>query len=310
VVQFDVGTDGKLYPENTYNVVQGSGYTGTYPTAAAVDAAGKFLYVVFTYQNGYTTVRPGPGGIATFPINSDGSLGTALTNTTIGTTSATPLPYIPLGFNPVAVAASPTTGNIYVLDQDGPPGTLLSFTENASTGALTTLATTSLPGTTAVPTALAETPTGGFLFVTDSSANMVYTYRLAGGLPASLPASQATTGLTPAAVTIEPRGLFAYVANYGASTVGTYAINASTGALTSTGATESVGTGPSCVAIDPALGIYLYTSNNLSSSVSGEQLNPKTGALENIQGTPFNSQPLPTCLVAVANGAHATQLLQ
>jgi 6-phosphogluconolactonase (cycloisomerase 2 family) len=186
----------------------------------------------------------------------------------------------------------------------------LSFTENASTGALTTLATTSLPGTTAVPTALAETPTGGFLFVTDSSANMVYTYRLAGGLPASLPTSQATTGLTPAAVTIEPRGLFAYIANYGASTVGTYAINASTGALTSTGATESVGTGPSCVAIDPALGIYLYTSNNLSSSVSGEQLNPKTGALENIQGTPFNSQPLPTCLVAVANGAHATQLLQ
>jgi 6-phosphogluconolactonase (cycloisomerase 2 family) len=166
-----------------------------------------------------------------------------------------------------------------------------------------------LPGTTAVPTALTESPSGGFLYVTDSASNLVYTYRLAGGLPASVPASQAATGLTPAAVTIEPRGLFAYIANYGASTVGTYAIS-STGVLTSTGVSQSVGTGPSCVAIDPALGVYLYTSNNLSSTVSGEQLNPKTGALENIQGTPFNSQPLPTCLVAVANGAHATQLVQ
>jgi 6-phosphogluconolactonase (cycloisomerase 2 family) len=309
VVQFDVGTDGKLYPENTYNVVQGSGYTGTYPTAAAVDAAGKFLYVVFTYQNGYTTVRPGPGGIATFPIAADGSLGTALTNTTIGATAATPLPYIPLGFNPVAVAASATAGNIYVIDRDGPPGTLLSFAENASTGALTALGTTALPGTTATPSALTAAPGGGFLYVTDSSANLVYTYRLSAGLPASVPASQAATGLNPAAVTIEPRGLFAYVANYGASTVGTYAINATTGALTSTGVTQSVGTGPSCVAIDPALGIYLYTSNNLSENVSGEQLNPKTGALENIQGTPFNAQPLPTCLVAVANGAHASTLV-
>jgi hypothetical protein len=64
------------------------------------------------------------------------------------------------------------------------------------------------------------------------------------------------------------------------------------------------------VAIDPALGIYLYSSNQLGNNVSGEQINPQTGALAQIQQTPFNSQTLTTCVVAVTNGAHASQLVQ
>jgi 6-phosphogluconolactonase len=61
VVEFAIGTDGKLYPQNTYNT------TGSLPTAAAIDAAGKFLYVTFTYQNNadgaqlYSPANPGAG---------------------------------------------------------------------------------------------------------------------------------------------------------------------------------------------------------------------------------------------------------
>ena len=46
-----------------------------------MDAAGKFLYVTFTYQNGpngeqlYTPANPGPGGVTIFPVNSDNTLG-------------------------------------------------------------------------------------------------------------------------------------------------------------------------------------------------------------------------------------------
>ena len=312
VVQFDVGTDGKIYPENTYNVVQGTGaadagITGSFPVAAAVDAAGKFLYVIFSYQNGYTTVRPGPGGIATFPINSDGSLGTALTNTTTGTT----LPYVPLGFNPVGIAVPATGGYVYVVDQDGPPGTLLSFAENTSTGALSPIGVAAgIPavGAGGTPSAIAEDPTGHFLYVTDSTNNQLNAFTVTGGIPS--PNSTIATGLTPMGVTIDPRGKFLYVANFNSNSVGTYTIAPSSGVLTNSGGAFSVGTGPTCVAIDPALGIYLYTSNEIGNSVSGEQLNPQTGTLEQIQGTPFNSQTLTTCLVAVANGAHASQLVQ
>src|SRR5882757_8064047 len=84
VVHFLIGTDGKLYPQTTYKI------TGSFATDASIDAAGKFLYVTYTYQNTltlnadgtvasqsqlYTPANPGPGGVTIFPINTDGSLG-------------------------------------------------------------------------------------------------------------------------------------------------------------------------------------------------------------------------------------------
>jgi len=63
------------------------------------------------------------------------------------------------------------------------------------------------------------------------------------------------------------------------------------------------------VAIDPALGVYLYTSNNLASDVTALKLNGNTGALTQVQNTPFPSSGLPTCAVAVSNGSHPTQLI-
>src|ERR1700722_18915336 len=43
VVQVGIGTDGKLYPDTTYNS------TGSFPTAAAISPDGKFLYVTYTF---------------------------------------------------------------------------------------------------------------------------------------------------------------------------------------------------------------------------------------------------------------------
>ena len=66
------------------------------------------------------------------------------------------------------------------------------------------------------------------------------------------------------------------------------------------------GTGPTCVTVsgapsnaNPTHGIYLYTSNGLNSNITGEQLNPADGSLDQIPGTPFSGSPLPTCLVTV-----------
>ena len=91
---FAVGTDGKLYGQKTYTL---SG--GTYPTSIAVDSAGKFLYITFTYQPGFTPVSPGPGGVAIFPINSDGTLGTPV--------SINGQPFLAVGNNPVSITVTP-----------------------------------------------------------------------------------------------------------------------------------------------------------------------------------------------------------
>ena len=70
VQEFGVNGDGTLATKATSKI------TGTSPTAAAIDAAGKFLYVTYTYQTGFSATVPGPGGISIFPINADNSLGT------------------------------------------------------------------------------------------------------------------------------------------------------------------------------------------------------------------------------------------
>src|SRR5277367_2577749 len=80
VGEYSIGTDGKIYLQNTYNV------TGSNATSIGMDAAGAFLYVTFTYQIGpngqqlYSPASPGPGGVTIFPINlSNGSLGSPST---------------------------------------------------------------------------------------------------------------------------------------------------------------------------------------------------------------------------------------
>ena len=243
VVEYTIGTDGKIYAANTYNVVQGNGLIGTFPVAAAIDAAGAYLYVAFTYQNGFTTLSPGPGGVAIFPIHTDGTLGAALTNTTIGTTAAHPLPYIPVGDNPTAIVATQKGNNVYVIDDEFPAnasqfGVLLAFNENTSTGALTPVTGTVSGGFSAgtQPSGIAADPTGRFLYVTDSLTNQMYAYNIqANGTPVPNISSPFTTGSFPMSVTVDPRGTFVYVANFTSSTVSAYVINTATGALSGAG---------------------------------------------------------------------------
>ena len=313
IVEFSIGTDGKLYPENTYPVVQNTGGTvvGSLPTAVTVDPSGNFLYVTFQYQAGYTAASPGPGGVAVFPIASDGSLGSPLMNGT--------LPYFPVGDNPVGVVVSPKGGYVYVIDQEKPAsgtpfGVLLAFSQNTTTGALTAIPGTVSGGFAAgtTPAGIAEDPGGHFIYVTDETTNQLYGYLTNNGTPVPMNASPFTTGSFPIGVTVDPRGEFVYVANYNSATVSAFAINSGSGALSGvTGSTGStVGTEPTCVTIEPALGVYLYTSNYADNTASGEKLSANTGALSAVLDTPFPTSALPTCAVAVANGAHSTQIVE
>jgi 6-phosphogluconolactonase len=88
------------------------------------------------------------------------------------------------------------------------------------------------------------------------------------------------------AITIDPRGKYIYTANYNSNSVSSYSLNSSDGSLGGTAAVGnfSTATGPTCVTMEPALGIYLYTSNYLDNSISGGSSAP----------TPASSRPLPT----------------
>jgi 6-phosphogluconolactonase (cycloisomerase 2 family) len=304
VQEFAVQGDGTLASQNVYKT------TGTRPTAVAIDPQGAFLYVTFTYQTGYSATTPGPGGVSIFPVNADNSLGMPLTQN--------------VGNNPVGVTASYFNHFVYVLDQEASPkATILGFSQNTATGALTPV-----PGTTittvagktvatgfaagVVPSAIVEEPTSRIVYVTDQAANQLIGYTvLASGALLPMVNGPFATGLFPANLTIDPTGKLIYVVNFNGSSVEGYMIDSATG--TASGAVGAfatgTGAGPTCVAIDPALGDFLYTSDSLDNTVTGERLNPSTGGLQGVQNSPFIGSGQPTCLAVVPNGSHASQTI-
>jgi 6-phosphogluconolactonase (cycloisomerase 2 family) len=104
-----------------------------------------------------------------------------------------------------------------------------------------------------------------------------------------------------------------YVSNSLDSTVTAYVIDLTTGtpstAVNPTGSqTNSTDTQPVAIAVDPALGRYVYTANFLGNSVSGFRLDPTAGTLKQTQATPYPTGQKPTALVIVPHGNHSLQV--
>jgi 6-phosphogluconolactonase (cycloisomerase 2 family) len=299
VQEFAVQSGGALVSKNVYK-------TGGSPTAIAIDPQGAYLYVAYDYQSGTS----GPGGISIFPVNTDNSLGTMLTQ--------------PIGNNPVGIVVSYYNHFVYVVDQEiEPNATVLGFSQNTTTGALTAVTGTTIStvgGKTVatgyaagvIPSAITEELTARFVYITDQASNQLigYTVQPNGSL-VPMVNGPFQTGLFPVAITVDPTGKLLYVVNYNANTIEGYAIDTVTG--TPSGAVgafgTAVGSGPTCVTIDPALGTNLYVSNSLDNTVSADRLTPNTGALAGVQNSPFPAAGQPTCLTSVPNGAHASQII-
>jgi 6-phosphogluconolactonase len=305
VGSYAVGTDGKLYGQQTFNT------TGSFPVAAAVDSAGAFLYVAYTYQPGFTTASIGPGGISIFPITYSGSADQETVS--LGTPTN-----VNIGNNPVGIITSKFNNFVYVLDAETPAnsspiGQVLGFKEGTN-GALTPLPGVTALGTNGLqqyaagvsPSAIVENPLSSYVYVTDKVSNQLIGYLvLSNGSLSPMQNGPFPTGQYPVAATIDPRGSFLYVANFNASTVSAYSINPGNGNPTGTvSGSSTVLTNPIGLAIEPALGIYLFTANQSDNSISGEQLSPNNGSMVQIQHTPFPASGFPTGIIAIANGAH------
>ncbi len=292
IVEFAIGTDGKLYPQQTCNL------PGSYPTQLAVNHAGTYLYVVETYQPNFSTSIPGPGAMVVFPINATGQLGAtgSLCQPLANGTSS----FFPLGNNPVAVNVLVSGTFVYAVNETD--RTISAF-QVGSDGALSSIGLFPV-GTT--PNAIASDPAGKFLYVTDGASNQMYGFQVqSGGSLVAMPAPFRTDNL-PDAVTVDPRGIYVYVANYNGNDVNAFTIDPSTGIATpvSGSTTYAVGTGPICIMVEPSEGRYIYTANFLANTVSGLALNPSTGGLSAVQNTPFGAAQQPTCSAAITHGKH------
>jgi 6-phosphogluconolactonase (cycloisomerase 2 family) len=298
IVQFVIGTDGKLYPQNTVNT------PGVFPLAVAT--AGKFLFVADTYQPLPTcsTAAPCSGSVAVFPIGTNDALGSAAVNTSISASYwPLTLPSSPTDvLTPTAIAA--TSSYVYVTAYDATAGSgyVFGFAVN-SDGTLTALNGGVPFAAGAQPSAIASSPGGSVIYVTDSARNNVLAYSANSGVLTPVGGSPFPTGNAPAAVVVNGTGSYVFVANSLDSNLTVY--SSASGVLSSLG-TYTTGTQPVAIGIDPSLNEYLYTANFLGSSVTGFQVNASTGALLNSQESPYGANANPTAVAAIPHGKPKT----
>jgi 6-phosphogluconolactonase (cycloisomerase 2 family) len=297
IVQFVIGSDGKLYPQNTVNT------PGIFPVAVAVN--GSNLFVADTYQPlpQCSSAAPCSGSVAVLPIGTSDQLGTAVAN---GNLNYWPLslPSSPKDILlPTGVSVLASGADLYVSAYDTTANTGYVFGFAVGSGGTLTPLNGGVPfpaGTN--PSSITSDATGSYVYVTDYTQGKVWGYSVASasGDLAPLSGSPFAAGDEPMAMVVDPSGKYAYVANSLDSNLTAYTVSG--GALTFLG-TYATGTQPVAIGIDPSAKHFLYTANFLGSTVTGFELSSVDGTLLNSQFSPYTANAQPTAVAAIPHGS-------
>jgi 6-phosphogluconolactonase (cycloisomerase 2 family) len=304
IVEFSISGQGALTSVKTVTLSA----EGSAPVSIAMNGAGTLLYVASLYQPGCSITKPCGGALSVFPVGSDGSLGTAVSNGSLS--------YFPIGVNPTGVNALAGGAAVYVTSYNPALGNGYVYGFSASSaGALTPLSGS--PFSAGVkPVGITSDPTSRFVYVTDFAQNQLIAYAVIDqGVLHPLINGPFRTGNQPSGIVVDPRGRYIYLVNELDNSVSAYAIDLATGtpsaAVNTTGsANNTTGTEPVALLVDPGFGRYVYTANFLDNSLSGFQLNPNTGTLTITQNGPYPSVGQPAAMVSVPHGNHSIQVNQ
>lgn len=230
---YTIGSDGSLTLGDSGTPV----FSGDSPAAMEVDPNGNWLVWVSAFS----------GQAYAQGINSSTGILTNSAGVGLASTSASGL------------AITPNDQYVYVALGTGGVQTL-SF--NATTGALTPVNTVLVPKQNLdADLAVAVSPNGQYLFVTETGINAVRVFSIAAnGTLSEVTGSPFKTGLGPAAVLVDSTGSYVYVANRTANTISAFTIGTG-GALTAiTGSPFATGTTPVALVEDKTKG-YIAVAN-------------------------------------------------
>ena len=299
IVQFVIGTDGKLYAFNTVNT------PGVFPVSIATSSSN--LFVADTYQPlpSCSTASPCSGSIAVFPITASSG------NTEIAIGAPAFNPAVSAQFWPLTLAGKPTdvivptavdvlpAGKfVFVTAYDSSVTPFVGYIFAFSVGAGGVLAPISGSPFAAgsQPSAIASDASGTYVYATDFARNQVLGYQVSSGVLTPLSGSPYPAGTGPSAVAVNQAYNYAFVANSTDSNVMVYSMK--NGVLTRLGS-YAVGTQPVAIGVDPSTERFIFTANFLGNNVSGFQLQKADGTLFLSQGTPFVSNNQPTAVAAI-----------
>ena len=254
-----------------FTAIAGSPFpAGAGPQSIVTDPFGKFVYVTnFPANNvsGYT-IDPATGAL----------------------TAAAGSPFT-AGSEPSAVTVDPSGQFAYVANSGS--ADVSAFSINSATGALA-----ALPGSPFATGAGMEIagvtvdPTGKLLYVANFGSNSVSAFSIgSGGGLTAVSGSPFAVSSSPRSVQIDPSGKFAYVPALTADEVEVFSIK-TTGALSLVGevrtrqqaAAIAFSEGTAAVKYSPT---FAYVANILSDNVSAFAINPGSGILTPIAGSPF-----------------------
>jgi 6-phosphogluconolactonase (cycloisomerase 2 family) len=261
---FSIAQNGAL------SAVPGSPYRegGEEPYSLAATPSGKFLYVV----------NRGDETISAYNINpSDGSLAVV---------SGSPFRGPVRAVNPMYVAVAPSGKYLYVTNS-AQPGAVTGFSIDPQSGALRLVAGSPFEGVNS-PEALAFSPSGRFLFVSNKSGT-ISAFMIdpeTGGLSA-VPGSPFAGGMGGDGIAVSPSGKFLYASDPYNANIVAFAINPATGALTRTAAGPfATASHPAALAVAPS-GILYVTHETLAGGISAFTIDENSGQLTQIAGSPF-----------------------
>jgi 6-phosphogluconolactonase (cycloisomerase 2 family) len=306
IVQFVVGTDGKLYPFNTVNT------PGIFPMAVAVNKSNVFVVDTYEPLPLCSTADPCPGSIGVFPLTAGGSASSAPCTATFcmgspAVNSTLNAQYWPLALSgvnashiivPTAVNVLASGSYVYVAAYDSSvsPNVGYVFGFSVGTGGVLTPLSGSPFAAGTHPSAIASDPTSAYVYVTDFVKGNVLAYSAASGNLAPLAGSPFPSGNQPTGIVVDPSYSFAYVTNSLDATVTAYSM--SSGKLSNIGS-YSTGLQPIAIGIDPSTNHFLYTVNFLNNTLSGFQLSTTNGSLLDSQNSPFATDAQPTAVAAI-----------
>ncbi len=306
IVQFIIGTDGKLYPYNTINT------PGIYPLAITANKSNLFVVDTFQPLPLCSNADPCSGSIAVFPL----SVASGSTPVTIGQPAVNPAVngnYWPLTIShstadvivPTAVTVLANGNYAYVSAYDSSVtphvGYVFGFAVGSG-GVLTALGNSPfLAGVK--PSAIASDPKSSYVYVTDFASGNVRGYSVSSGNLTQLAGSPYSSGNQPSAIALDPTYSYAYVANSLDATVTAFSV--SSGVLNRIGS-FTTGLQPVALGIDPSTNHFLYTANFLDNTISGFVMTTATGSLLDSQLSPYVTNAQPTAVAAVPhNGTGA-----
>jgi 6-phosphogluconolactonase (cycloisomerase 2 family) len=290
--------------------------TNGVPTTVVLDPSGAFAYVLVTQSS---TVNQSVTGVQSFPLSSDGKLGsgtaTGLKPSTGGAVSPTTMTIDSAGkFLFIANTANGTVpGSVSVLSVSS--GSLTEvpgspFSLPAQTGGPIPSASALAVSRTVYPSAFAicssnTAPSTENLYVTDSVSYEVLNYSVS-STGALTFVSQNATGTNPQGVTVDPCNRFVYVSNgQTANSVSAFTIcnavslptctQADFSLLAVSGSPFAAGNAPGPLLMDP-YGNYLYVLDTGQNAISAYKVSTTTGSLSPLTPATVATNSFPTSM--------------